>query len=387
MDRRNYYNILDFGSSKIRFTVFDDKLNKAYTDTKPVILEDNFINHIEVINETIKKAEKKISDHIKDILLILDTAQLSTIDLSLNKNFDSKLNINNVFENLNLELNQIIENAYPEHEIIHLILDKCIIDENVFFELPKNFSEINNIKADFKLICFPKILTNKIKKIFIEKNINIIKFFCTSYVKSLSYINDLKLENTSFLEIGFKKTSFLNYKKNKLNSIQIVPVGGDHITKDISKIFDITTDEAEKIKRSFNQTESEFSYEIEDNNRDFTVKDILRKNISVDLLKKVILYRVQEIIDLNFSQSKIKNFENNLKNSDLFFIGDGSFIFKNNSFHLNNRFEFNSLNFFDETDTKICKSALMYYLNNYNVSKKNIKKQGLFEKFFYFFSK
>ena len=197
----------------------------------------------------------------------------------------------------------------------------------------------------------------------------------------------MKLENTSFLEIGFKKTSFLNYKKNKLNSIQIVPVGGDHITKDISKIFDITTDEAEKIKRSFNQTESEFSYEIEDNNRDFTVKDILRKNISIDLLKKVILYRVQEIIDLNFSQSKIKNFENNLKNSDLFFIGDGSFIFKNNSFHLNNRFEFNSLNFFDETDTKICKSALMYYLNNYNVPKKNIKKQGLFEKFFYFFSK
>ena len=97
-------------------------------------------------------------------------------------------------------------------------------------------------------------------------------------------------------------------------------MGGDHITKDISKIFDITTDEAEKIKRSFNQTESEFSYEIEDNNRDFTVKDILRKNISVDLLKKVILYRVQEIIDLNFSQSKIKNFENNLKNSDLFLL-------------------------------------------------------------------
>ena len=63
MDRRNYYNILDFGSSKIRFTVFDDKLNKAYTDTKPVILEDNFINHIEVINETIKKAEKNLRSY------------------------------------------------------------------------------------------------------------------------------------------------------------------------------------------------------------------------------------------------------------------------------------------------------------------------------------
>ena len=32
---------------------------------------------------------------------------------------------------------------------------------------------------------------------------------------------------------------------------------------------------------------------------------LLNKNISIDLLKKVILYRVQEIIDLTFKKSKI----------------------------------------------------------------------------------
>ena len=36
--------------------------------------------------------------------------------------------------------------------------------------------------------------------------------------------------------------------------------------------------------------------------------EIINKNISIDKLKKVILYRVQEIIDLTFKKSNIKKF-------------------------------------------------------------------------------
>ena len=38
-----------------------------------------------IINKIIKKAEKKISSHIEDIILILDTEELFTIDISLKK--------------------------------------------------------------------------------------------------------------------------------------------------------------------------------------------------------------------------------------------------------------------------------------------------------------
>ena len=85
---------------------------------------------------------------------------------------------------------------------------------------------------------------------------------------------------------------------------------------------------------------------------------LLNKNISIDLLKKVILYRVQEIIDLTFKKSKINNIKKNLKDTDLFLIGEGSKLFNNNSFYLNDKFGFKSINFYNETDVQICKCGL-----------------------------
>ena len=50
---------------------------------------------------------------------------------------------------------------------------------------------------------------------------------------------------------------------------------------------------------------------------------------------------------------------------------------------LNNK----DLNFYDEKDNQICNSILVHYINNHELPKRNSKKQGLFEKFFFFFSK
>ena len=74
-------------------------------------------------------------------------------------------------------------------------------------------------------------------------------------------------------------------------------------------------------------------------------------------------------------------------NLELFLIGDGSILFKNNSFYLTDKFGFNSINYFEENDIQICNSGLAYYLNQYNRQRKTVKKQGLFEKFFNFFDK
>ena len=175
--------------------------------------------------------------------------------------------------------------------------------------------------------------------------------------------------------------------KKKLILIQSIPIGGMHITKDISEIFKITLDDAEKIKRSFNKSETEFSYKGDKNEKNFTVNEILKRNISINQLKQVILYRVQEIIDVSFKRTNIQKYAIELKNSDLFFIGNGSILLNNNSFYLTDKFEFKTLNFYDEKDDQICGSILVHYINNNELPKKINKKQGLFEKFFYFFSK
>ena len=171
-------------------------------------------NNFEGINKIIKQAEKKFSYHIEDIILILDSIDLFVIDISLTKNLDSSLKTNKLYELLVLELNQIVSSYYNNYYLSQIIIDKCIIDdEKIFEEFPKNETAVNNIKVDFKLICFPKIFIKKIKDHFIKNNLNIINIFSSSYVKSYSYVKKLNKNKISFLDIGLKNLQLFFSKK------------------------------------------------------------------------------------------------------------------------------------------------------------------------------
>ena len=39
MNKKNYFNIIDFGSSKIRFSVFDNNLNEKFSESKKVYIQ------------------------------------------------------------------------------------------------------------------------------------------------------------------------------------------------------------------------------------------------------------------------------------------------------------------------------------------------------------
>ena len=54
------------------------------------------------------------------------------------------------------------------------------------------------------------------------------------------------------LDIGGGHTDISVYKNERLEFYTTLPVGGDHITNDISLTFNISTDEAEKLKRQYN---------------------------------------------------------------------------------------------------------------------------------------
>ena len=388
MDKNFIFNVIDFGSSKIRFSTFDFEFNEKYGESKQVYFNESFQNHFETINKIIKNAEKKISLHVEDIILTLDSAKLFTIDISLDKNLNQNTKINKIYNSIILELNQLIISYYSNYQLIHIIMDKCIIDNSeVFTEIPKEKIISSSFKVDFKVICLPKELINTIQNNFIKNNLNIINIFCTSYIKSQTYVKKLNKKKVSFLEIGWERTTFIYYENYKLKFIQTIPVGGFHITKDISKVFKISKDDAEKLKKSFNRSHTEFSYDSNSLERAMLVKDIIGKNLSVDILKKVILYRVQEIIDLTFKKSNIQQYKKVLADTELFLIGDGSILFKDNSFYLNDKFDFKSINFYAETDTQICNCGLIAHLKNSELPNKIKKKQGLFEKFFNFFNK
>ena len=61
-----------------------------------------------------------------------------------------------------------------------------------------------------------------------------------------------KNSSVLMLDIGGGHTDISLYRKDKLDFYTTLPVGGDHITNDIALTFDISTDEAEKLKRQYN---------------------------------------------------------------------------------------------------------------------------------------
>ena len=384
MSKNNFFNIIDLGSSKIRLSVFNDKNEEIFSSSSLLNSTKDNQNYFEELKKTIKIAEKKISSHIEDIILLLDPSKIFTIDISLNKKTDKKMKVKQIYNLLLMELNHLIKNNYDKHELTHIYLDQCIVDSKIYSRLPIDKKDINNLKVDFKLICLPKILVFDLKNIFKLNNLNITNIFCTSYVKSLTYLSTININKISFLDIGWERSTSILYKNFRLQSIKTIPVGSFHITKDISKIFKISIDDAEKIKKVFNKSKTEFSY-INNSNDNISVKEIINKNISIDLLKKVILYRIQEILDLAFNSSKLET--NSHSDADLFLTGGGSNLFNNNSFYLNDNFNFNSIKFYEENDKEICSSALKYYLKIKQEYQTINKKTGLFERFFNFFDK
>ena len=108
MSNKNFINIIDLGSSKIRLSVFDVNLKNNFSNSILLDYEKDNSNHFYELNEIVREAEKSISNHIQDVVLMLDSSEIFIIDISLKKNLDKKNKINNIFETMNMDINQII---------------------------------------------------------------------------------------------------------------------------------------------------------------------------------------------------------------------------------------------------------------------------------------
>ena len=216
-------------------------------------------------------------------------------------------------------------------------------------------------------------------------------FFSSSLVKSFKYINYFKNNKfVSFLDIGLDRTTLILFDQQRFDSLNSIPIGGNHISKDISQIMKLNIDESESLKKSFNKSEIDFSYDDEssDENKDI-VKKIIGKNISIDLLKKVVLARIEEIIKLSLKDINIRKINDKTQNLNLVLIGNGSKIFNKNSFQLDNKYNFKEINFYEENDHEICEAGLIFKEKFKEINKEKFtkyqNKMGFFQRFFNIF--
>ena len=388
MNEKSLNVFIDFGSSKIRLGIYNKETSKNI-----IILEKDCISNFnlnnfdiknsnEIIKDLIKSAEKKINNHIKNINLMIDTPDMFSIDISIKKNSDSRQYSKNDIKSLLNEAKSLVQKNYLNKKIVHMIVKKFIFDDEEFFEIPNKEINYNSLTIELKFICFADQIWKNLQDNFNSNYINIDNLYCSSYVRSSSYnslFNDFNKK--IILDIGYEKSSITVFQDNRILYFNILPVGGKHITNDISIILKINQDDAEKLKKRLNQSETIFENKIDKN----------KQAESSDLSNQVIFARVDEIIKLNLADEYFSTFFQNKDSCILIFTGEGSKILNKNSIYLEEKFDFFSeISFFEENATIICDSGFNFNQldksQEVNFFPKKPKNKGFFEKFFHFFN-
>jgi len=391
MSKDKYSSVIDFGSSELRLGVFNENQSKLYFNSKKIFQKNNYDEYLEKIKLLIRDAESKISTHLENITVLYDSSDVFTIELSIKKKFEQKITLKDFCSSIVLEAKQLIKNSYTNKKIIHSIVRKYIINDNEFLKIPEKIFEKDSVILEIIFICLPYYQYKNVIEIFKKNNLNILRFFSSSLVKSFKYINSFKNNKfVIFLDIGLDRTTLIFFDQQRFVSLNSIPIGGNHISKDISQIMKLNIDESESLKKSFNKSEIDFSYDDEssDENKDI-VKKIIGKNISIDLLKKVVLARIEEIIKLSLKDINIRKINDKTQNLNLVLIGNGSKIFNKNSFQLDNKYNFKEINFYEENDHEICEAGLIFKEKFKEVNKEKFtkyqNKMGFFQRFFNIF--
>jgi cell division protein FtsA len=372
MGDKNFHTFIDYGKNEIRACSFNketEKIENHFALTIKNNQSKNFLSEEKLVEDLIFNLEKKNGEYLDEISLMVDSSDILFISLSIYKKSDEKILNDNFLKYITDEAKYEINKNYPNYEIVHSIIKNFYLDEKKFSEIPKNLN-YSKFAIEFNFFVYPKFFLENLRKTFAKQNVIIKKFIFSSYSKSIFYLNKISDQGKVILvDIGFEKTTAFLFKNKQIQQFNILPIGGNHISKDISKILKIEISKANEIKLNFNNI---------NNNKD------LRQD-EIELVKKIIFSRTEELLEI--STFFLKN-NNDTKKVKLVFFGNGSKIL-DSQFKSNIVFNYD-IDLLDEDYTDICLSGLSLTNSEKEIFSSNVvfkkTKKRFFEKFFNLFS-
>mgnify|MGYP006128250371 CR=1 FL=1 len=368
INNNNYQIYVDCGYSKLRAGAFNKlNLNEVFFSESKFL-----VDHTEIekeIQRIIIFLEKNTNQYIDDVNLMIDSPKMLSIGISISKKIDDSQLRETDIQFLVQEAKQQILQHYNKQDIVHIIINNYKINDVDYDYLPRD-TQCNFIALDILFICLPKTTIEHFKSFFYKLNISINQITCSSYAKALNYKDNFSLhKNISFIDVGFNKTSIITYVNNKIISLIALPIGGNHITKDISKVLKIDLVHAEYLKINLENSETLIK------NKDFTS----------ELLQEIIFSRIEEILEI--CVQSIKSNLNKIEPLKMILMGDGSKILDNK---YKDKISFtNEINFLEEVIEDICQSGFKLGMGSNKqevvVIPKKQRKHGFFERIFHFF--
>ena len=225
------------------------------------------------------------------------------------------------------DVNRLTNDMYrlvtpPGSEIIHVMPQDYKVDYEEGIMDPVGMSGVR-LEGNFHIITAQSNAINNINKCVTRAGLEIDNLILEPLASSMSVLSDEEKEaGVALIDIGGGTTDLAIFKDNIIRHAAVLPFGGNIITSDIKQGCMVMQNQAEALKVKFGKAIAEEASENEivsiPGLRDRTPKEISLKNLAY-----IIEARMEEIIELVYSEIVRSGYANNLA-AGIVITGGGS---------------------------------------------------------------
>ena len=253
---KDMVSVIDFGSSRITLLTGIKEVNKSFKLLSSVDLEyDGFANGEFVepnnlktqISQVIDDAERDLQCKIETLFVGVPAEFCFSYEKTLVKTFPKNTKITDkIIDNLYLEDDE--QNPYKTHSVINKSPLYYIINEdNKTNEPLGQFATKLQAKTSYVLV------ENKFKMligaILDECGVKNYDFLSNSLAEGVYLIDENKRnEGAILIDCGFITTSVCEFLGDGITELKSFSMGGGFITADLSRVLEISYEEAEELK-------------------------------------------------------------------------------------------------------------------------------------------
>lgn len=154
------------------------------------------------------------------------------------------------------DLARVIDSAQvmsipPERELVNLIPKQFIVDNLDEIKDPRGMIGIR-LEMDATMITTSKTLVHNVLRCVERAGLQIREIYLQPLAAGIfALTEDEKNQGTAYIDLGGGSTTIAVFQDGLLTNTAVIPVGGDHITKDLSIVLKTPTEQAEKIKKQY----------------------------------------------------------------------------------------------------------------------------------------
>ena len=166
-------------------------------------LDFNLLN--DFLENNIFKIEKLAGNFVNNINIVIENKSILTSNISIKKKNYTKEITDIILESMLTDLKDLFKENYNQYKLIHMIIDKYIIDGVSYSSLQDQISN-DEICLEIKFISIPNLLTLEIENILKKYQIQVNKYLDKGYVKDFIFDKQLDISQMAHnLKVGMNK--------------------------------------------------------------------------------------------------------------------------------------------------------------------------------------